>query len=412
MYHRELLSKPGSDDYPDRWLPVVSMWLISLISYIDRNTIAILAPVILRDTRLNVEQYGFIISCFSVAYMIGNPVWGLILDRWGVRRGMTTAVGIWSVASAAHAWATGFWSFGIARAVLGAGEGATFPGGLRTVTQTLSPARRGRGLAIAYSGGSLGAMITPLIVTPIAGKFGWHGAFLFTGLLGAAWLVFWRIAGTGVDRPVTAAELPLTRLWTHPAFWAFMAAYGVGAMPLGFILYDASLYLHARFGWSQTTLGYVLWIPPFGWEVGYFVWGWVLDRIGPRFHGLMPAALILSLPLAWMHSLPSGPLVLADMFLTMFGLAGFVVLSIGYATRAFPPGHSGLLAGIGAGSWGAIVALTMPWLGRLFDQSAYATAFRIATLFPIAGYLLWAGTELWAGTARIAKDQPELRSAS
>jgi ACS family hexuronate transporter-like MFS transporter len=374
----------------DRWLPSISMWLVSLISYIDRNTIAILAPVILRETHLSAEQYGFIISCFSVAYTIGNPVWGIVLDRWGVRRGMATAVGIWSIASAAHAWATGFWSFGLARAVLGAGEGATFPGGLRTVTQTLSPARRGRGLAIAYSGGSLGAMIAPLIVIPIAAAFGWHGAFVFTGLLGAAWLVFWRITGTGIDRTVKSAEhLPLTRIWTHPAFWAFMAAYGVAAMPLGFILYDSSLYLHARFNWSQSTLGYVLWIPPFGWEAGYFFWGFAVDRLGPRFRSLMLASLILSLPLAWMHSLSSGPLVLGDMFLTMFGLAGFVVLSIAYATRAFPPSHSGLLAGIGAGSWGAIVALIMPWFGRLFDQSAYATAFRIATLFPIGGYLIW-----------------------
>jgi ACS family hexuronate transporter-like MFS transporter len=378
--------------HQDRWLPSISMWLVSLISYIDRNTIAILAPVILRETHLNAEQYGFIISCFSVAYMIGNPVWGLILDRWGVRRGMTAAVGIWSLASAAHALATGFWSFGIARAVLGAGEGATFPGGLRTVTQTLSPAKRGRGLAIAYSGGSLGAMIAPLVVTPVAAAFGWHGAFMLTGILGAGWLIFWRITGTRVDRTVKAEEhLPLTRIWTHPAFWAFMAAYGVAAMPLGFILYDSSLYLHARFNWTQSTLGYVLWIPPFGWEVGYFFWGFVIDRLGPRFRSLMLVSLLLSLPLAGMHSLATGPLVLGDMFLSMFGFSGFVVLSLAYATRAFPPGHSGLLAGIGAGSWGAIVALMMPWFGRLFDHSEYAIAFRIATLFPVAGYLIWLG---------------------
>jgi len=381
-------------DKEDRWLPAVSMWLISLISYIDRNTLAILAPVILRETHLSAEQYGIIISCFSVAYMIGNPAWGLILDRWGVGRGMTTAVGIWSVASALHAWASGFWSFAIARVVLGAGEGATFPGGNRTVTQTLSPARRGRGLAISYSGGSLGAMVTPLIVTPIAGQFGWHGAFIFTGFLGAAWLVLWRFAGRGVDEaPRTGEHMFLTRIWTYPAFWAFMAAYGVAGMPLGFILYDSSLYLHARFGWSQATLGYVLWIPPFGWEVGYFFWGWLMDRCvgqsGPRFRGLMLASLILCLPMAWMHSLPGGPLVLGGMFLTMFGLAGFVVLAVAWVIRAFPPGHSAFLAGIGAGSWGAIVALMMPWFGRLFDHSAYATAFRIATLFPIAGYLIW-----------------------
>src|SRR5580693_5180606 len=366
------------------------MLLVSLLSYIDRNALAILAPTILHETHLSGEQYGIIIAFFSWAYMLGNPLWGHLLDRMGVRRGMTIAVGIWTLASTAHAWATGFWSFAIARAALGAGEGATFPGGLRTVAQTLSPAKRGRGLAVAYSGGSLGAMIAPLLVTPIALWFGWHGVFVFTGFLGAAWLVFWRIAGTGVDRAVHSGEhLPLTRIWTHPAFWAFMAAYGVAAMPLGFILYDSSLYLHARFNWSQSTLGYVLWIPPFGWEVGYFFWGFVVDRFGPRFRSLMLASMVLSLPLAWMHSLATGPLVLGDMFLTMFGLAGFVVLLVAYATRAFPPGHSGLLAGIGAGSWGAIVALMMPWFGRLFDQSDYATAFRIATLFPIAGYLIW-----------------------
>jgi ACS family hexuronate transporter-like MFS transporter len=366
------------------------MWLVSLISYIDRNTLAILAPVILSETHLSAEQYGFIISCFSVAYMIGNPVWGLILDRVGVRRGMTAAVGIWTLASVAHTWATGFWSFGIARAVLGAGEGATFPGGLRTVTNTLSPPKRGRGLAIAYSGGSLGAMAAPLIVTPVALRFGWRGAFVFTGILGAAWLIFWRLTGKEVDGAAeTEPPAPLTGLWKHPALWAFMSAYALGAMPLGFILYYSSLYLKARFGWDAATLGEVLWIPPFGWEVGYFFWGFLIDRFGPRFRGMMLVSLFLSLPLAWMHSMPGAPLVLGEMFLAMFALAGFVVLAVAYATRAFPTGHSGLLAGIGAGSWGAIVALTSPWFGHLFDRSDYVIAFRIATLFPIIGYILW-----------------------
>lgn len=365
------------------------MWLVSLISYIDRNTIAILAPVILRETHLTAEQYGFIVSCFSVAYMVANPVWGVLLDRWGVRRGMSSAVSIWTLASAAHAWATGFWSFAIARAVLGTGEGATFPGGLRTVTQTLSPSKRGRGLAIAYSGGSLGAMITPLIVTPIAAQFGWRGAFVFTGILGASWLVLWRfIAPAQAPAPIAHSRLWI-RLWREPAFWAFMAAYGIAALPLGFLLYDASLYLHARFGWSQTTLGRVLWIPPFGWEVGYFFWGYVLDRFGPRFKTLMLASLLLSLPLIAIQTVSTGPAVMSVMFLTMFGQSGFVVMSVAYAVRAFPPGNSGLIAGIGAGSWGAIVAVMMPWFGRMFDHGDYMGSFYVATLFPVAGYFLW-----------------------
>ena len=202
--------------------------------------------------------------------------------------------------------------------------------------------------------------------------------------------MFWRFAGKGVDQVADRERHALPPgVWKHPVLWGYMAAYALGAMPLGFILYDSSLYLHARFQWSQTTLGEVLWIPPFGWEVGYFFWGGLLDRFGPRFKGLMLISLILSLPLYFLHSLTAPVMVLSEMFLAMFALAGFVVLSIAWATRNFPPGHSGFLSGIGAGSWGAIVAITSPYLGHLFDRSDYTTAFRIATIFPIAGYLIW-----------------------
>jgi len=92
------------------------------------------------------------------------------------------------------------------------------------------------------------------------------------------------------------------------------------------------------------------------------------------------------------------------MFLAMFALAGYVVLSVAWATRAFPEGHSGFISGIGAGSWGAIVALTSPYLGHLFDLADYATAFRIATVFPVVGYFLWR-----AISSRIALPGPAAR---
>jgi ACS family hexuronate transporter-like MFS transporter len=168
-----------------------------------------------------------------------------------------------------------------------------------------------------------------------------------------------------------------------------MSAYGLGALPLGFILYDSSLYLHTRFNYSQSTLGKVLWIPPFGWEAGYFIWGYIVDRCGPRYRGQMLAAILFILPLAFLHSLPSAPLVLLDMWAAMFGAAGLVVLSLNWVTRAFPPNQSGFLAGAGAGSWGAIVALTTPYFGRLFDHSSYAAAFQTATAISVLGYALW-----------------------
>src|SRR5689334_693093 len=191
-----------------QWTPAASMLAVSLISYIDRTTLAILAPTILKETGLSGEQYGWIISAFSVAYMVANPLWGRILDRAGLRKGMTAAVSCWTVASAAHAFAAGFWSFGAARAVLGFGEGATFPGGLRTVVQTLPARQRGRGLAVAYSGGSLGAVITPLVVTPIFQWWGWRGAFWFTGLIGALWLAVWAVISRRPDIRTRPSQEP------------------------------------------------------------------------------------------------------------------------------------------------------------------------------------------------------------
>src|SRR5207302_6863903 len=134
---------------------------------------------------------------FSIAYMFANPIWGAVLDYVGLRIGMTAAVALWSVASASHAWMAGFAGFAVVRALLGLGEGATFPGGLRTAMDSLPPNRQSRGIAISYSGGSLGAILAPLVVVPIALRFGWRAAFFFSGGLGLLWLAMW----SGVARP-------------------------------------------------------------------------------------------------------------------------------------------------------------------------------------------------------------------
>lgn len=373
------------------------MMLVSTISYIDRNTLALLAPTILRDTQLSNEQYGFIISAFSFAYMLANPIWGKILDRVGLRKGMTSAVSLWTIASAAHAFASGFRSFGIARAVLGFGEGATFPGSLRTVVQTLPPEKRSRGIAISYSGGSLGALITPIIITPIAARWGWNGAFWFTGAVGALWLALFAI----VSRRGDLQHLPAPKIaettprWNDSQLWAFLAAYALGGFPAAFILYQSSLYLSAALHKSQIEIGHVLWIPPLGWELGYFFWGWITDRFAQA--GASVAAMrklffllmLLILPTAAIARVDSFAAALALMFLAMFVAAGFIIGAVAYAAARYSMRHAGWIAGLGAGSWSALVAVVMPGAGKLFDLHAYNTAFGLAAMVPVVGYFVW-----------------------
>lgn len=396
-----------------RWAPALVMMLVSLISYIDRNTLALLAPTILRETHLSAEQYGWIISAFSIAYMLGNPLWGRTIDRIGVRRGMFAAVSLWSAASASHAVASGFLGFGAARTALGFGEGATFPGGLRTAMQTLPPEKRSRGIAVAYSGGSLGAVATPLIVTPVAQWFGWRGAFWFTGMIGALWLAVWAVISRRPELRAVhseaapeAAEQGGLSLRDSRA-WSFMAIYALGGVPLAFALYVSALYLGRVLGKSQVDIGRVLWIPPLGWEIGYFFWGWITDRFAA--HGASLAAMrrlfailaLLTVPLAFTHSLLSFPATLALLFLTMFASGGFIIGSMAYATNVFSARNAGLIAGIGAGSWSALVAVVMPLFGRMFDRQRYELSFMLAALCPALGYLIW------LGLSRTTRQRPE-----
>jgi ACS family hexuronate transporter-like MFS transporter len=391
-----------------RWVPTAAMMLLSLLSYVDRNILALLSPTILRETRLSAEDYGWIISAFSVAYLIGNPVWGRVLDRFGVRLGVGVAAALWTCASALHARATGMASFVMARAVLGFGEGATFPGGLRTATSTLDEESRARGVALAYSGGSLGAILTPLLVTPIAARWGWRGAFGCTGVLGAAWLAIWAIVSRRPELRAPKVERS-TRppTFRDPSLWGFAAAYAFGGVPIGFVLYGAPIHLARGLGCDQVTIGHVLWIPPLGWEVGYFFWGWLLDRgahdgaaAGPnavaslapapsRYEGFFATLAVLAIPFAaapWVRSLP---LVLALLFFAMFVSAGYVIVSLSEVTQRYSTQHAAYLAGVGAGSWSGLIALVMPIFGRLFDRGAYGAAYAIATGAPLVGWALW-----------------------
>jgi MFS transporter, ACS family, hexuronate transporter len=381
-----------------RWKFPVLMLVCSMLSYLDRNVLAVLSPTLLPALHLSAEQYGWVISGFSIAYMVGNPVWGLAIDRWGVRIAMMAAVSIWSVASASHALAGGFATLLLCRIVLGFGEGATFPGGLAAVALTLPAHERSRGIGIAYSGGALGAVIAPLVIVPVGQIFGWRGAFWATGLAGAIWLLVWWTA----SRSLTGAAATPGRVARPPMNWrdsrvaAGLLAYCIGAFPLVAGLYISPLFLTRVFGVSQGALAKYLWIPPLGWEVGYLALGWLLDRMGGSRRGMQAFSFLLALlglPLAWIGLTDSIGIALALLFLGMFAAAGFIVASLNYLATCFGAERSGLLAGLAAGSWSALVALAMPFLGRLIDRGMFFEIFAGFAGMPALAMSVWWGLD-------------------
>ncbi|MEO8099129.1 MAG: MFS transporter [Acidobacteriota bacterium] len=390
------------------WVAPTTMMLCTLLSYIDRQVLAVLSPTILKDTGLTASQYTNAVSAFSFTYMLTNPIWGSLLDYIGLRRGMLIAVSIWTVASASHAfvgqstaelggtagWFGAYLGFALARGLLGSGEGAAFPGALRTAVEALPENRQSRGMALGYSGASMGALLTPLIVTPIAAIYGWRFAFLVTGALGLLWLLLW----LAVARPPFLPQHQPGKLrmqwpdFRERRLWVIVSSFGLGGMALGIVGYLSPLYLNRVLGLSQAELGRILWIPFLGWEIGYFFWGWIADRYAA--HTDRPVRLfvlltVLSLPVALVTLTNNWMIVIALFFWATFVADGFVVLSLRVGSRIYPKDRTGMVAGIGSGSWAAVQAAILPIYGQWFDHGWYTACFVSMSVLPMLGTLIW-----------------------
>jgi MFS family permease len=386
------------------------MTLRGLLSYVDRSVLAILSPTILSSLHLSATQYGYAILIFSLCYMVANPIWGFWMDRAGLWVTTLIAVAIWSMASGSHGLMMGFAGMCLARGVLGFGEGATFPAGLKTVTETLPAEKRSFGLGIAYSGSSLGAALTPLLITPVAMRWGWRAAFGVTTVLGLLWIILWvllRLTGwyAAPAAPVESETQPRSEAsqsrWNRNLF-AAAAAYGLGAAPLAFGLYAAPLYLTRVMHLSQASLGHLLWLPPAGWEAGYLVFGRLADirrrhdtergisrRPGPIFLLLSVAGFVIMLaPMAARSAAPVGTTMLL-FFLQMFVAGGFVVFPLADGMAVLPREHSAFLAGFCISAWALATGLLMPLLGHMFDHQRYGLTFWLVACLPPVGTLLW-----------------------
>src|SRR6201981_2067241 len=166
-----------------RWWIGGLLFASTVINYIDRQTLSLLAPYLKQDYHWTNTDYANLVIAFRVAYSIGQTLCGRLMDRIGTRRGLTLSVLWYSLVSILTPLAGGFYSFASFRFLLGAGESANWPGATKAVSAWFP--KRGRGLAAAFfdSGSSIGGAIAPLLVVPIYLRWGRGPAFIIPGLL-------------------------------------------------------------------------------------------------------------------------------------------------------------------------------------------------------------------------------------
>lgn len=175
-----------------RWWIVALLFASTVINYVDRQTLSLLAPFLKREHNWSNTDYANIVVAFRVAYAIGQTLCGRLMDRVGTKRGLTITVLWYSIASIFTPLARGFRSFLGFRFLLGAGESGNWPGAAKAVSEWFPKQERALATALYDSGSSIGGAIAPFIILPLYLRWGVNPAFAIPGVLGLLWLIVWR----------------------------------------------------------------------------------------------------------------------------------------------------------------------------------------------------------------------------
>lgn len=169
------------------------LFAVTVINYIDRQTLSVLAPYLEKQYEWTNKDFGIMLISFRVAYTIMQTVFGRILDRIGTRRGLSISVMFYSIIAALTSMAQGLFSFSVFRFLLASGEAANNPGGSKAVSEWFPAKERAWAVALFDSGSSIGGAVAPFIVLGIYTYFdSWRPAFLIPATLGFFWLIAWR----------------------------------------------------------------------------------------------------------------------------------------------------------------------------------------------------------------------------
>jgi ACS family hexuronate transporter-like MFS transporter len=403
-----------------RWWIGGILFASTVINYIDRQTLSILAPFLKQDYHWTNVDYANIAIAFRLAYSIGQAVCGWLMDRVGTRRGLTISVTWYSIVSLMTSMANGISSFALFRFLLGAGESANWPGASKAVSEWFPKRERGLAAALYDSGSSVGGAVAPFLILPVYFRWGWRAAFVIPGLLGFLWLIVWRWLYylpqehpriSDAERQMILAETQegatdgKTRLrWRDllklPQTWGTIISKAL-TDPVWFFVTDwFPIYLVAK-GISLKTGLLAVWVPFLAADLGNFfgggVSGYLIRRGWPL--GAARKALVVFGGFGVLLLIPTIFTVNLFLITLLFGLATFSYASFSTIANVLPTdlyrndsvaSVSGL-SGTGAGL-GTIIAFEL--IGHLSDarQASGTHSFDpiviVAGLIPFIGMIL------------------------
>jgi len=389
-------TKPALGTWP--WKVCVFLLTATMLSYLDRQALSVVAPTVRAELQLDNAQLGLLLSAFFWSYALMHIFVGWFLDRFNIRYTYGIFVALWSFAQAASGLVTSFSGLFTTRLFLGAFETAGQTGAARIIARILPASDRAFANGIMMSGGSLGAVIAPVLMIWLARTTGWRVGFLILGAIGLIWSVLWMWWFRPPAHVLAAAPAALPgerRTWSeilsYPGFWACVA----GAACTIPIIHVASAwiptYLSQR--WSLPlggALSTYLFLIYLGLDFGFIGGGALVRHWNKRMSVarsrkvVMAMSAVLMLAAAVVPFAPSVSVAVGCVFLLNLGRASWGAIFLAF-NQDIAPGRVGTVAGV-MGCIGSLMGALLVWgIGIISKTSGFDVPFWGIGVLAIAG---------------------------
>jgi len=368
-----------------RWLMIGMAFVATAITYMERQALSVVVPVLMDQFRMSGVAYSRVIFAFMLAYTIMNGVSGSLIDLLGTRVGFALTTAWWSVAAMLQALAKGAWSLGLCRFLLGMGEAGNWPGSVKVVAEWFPVQERALASGIFNSGAAFGAIVAPPLVVLIVLKAGWRASFLMVGLTGLVWVFLWLLiyrTPRQVEAEGTAPPTPPWPLFRQRFVWSLTAAKVFLDPVWYFYVFWFPEYLKRARHLDLASIGKFAWIPYLVAGLGNIIGGWfsgfLLRRGVPVTMARKSAVTVFILLMA--SAIPAvfvseTSVSIALISLAMLGYTGVSANMLAFPADVYPKKVVASvwgLASMGSGFGGMVFVLITGWL---VDRYSFTPVF-------------------------------------
>lgn len=284
------------------------VWLVigGIINYVDRSSLSITAPAMVRDLGLSMTQIGLMGTVFAWCYAVAQIPTGWISDRVNARIVFAVSLLVWSAATMATGFFSALWVILACRAVLGIAEAPCWPTATKIISFWYPREERGVAIGIFTSSAKWGPAIAPPILVWMMIHYGWRGLFVVTGvagivfalifyvfyrnpdksrLLGSAELDYIKRGGGGHEFTLgsTRSSISWRALFGYRSVWGMILGYFCAIWIWNTFIVFLPLYLLATYHISLAKLGIFASVPWIGGAFGAICSGFVAKWVMRRF---------------------------------------------------------------------------------------------------------------------------------